>query len=187
MGVRVREKNGSWWVFIHYKGGRKAKKIGDRRAAQEVAWNLQPRLALGLTGFNSSDSPTLQEYATGWLRTYATVYTKPRTVEFYEAILRRHILPTLGELRLSEFSREKVRTLLADRAAAGLARGSLAGRCRAQGHLQPRNRRRQDGPEPCSPAGALLPRPDGEEGSTCGGLHRAGAGADSGDCRARVS
>ncbi len=127
MGVRVRKKDGSWWVFIHHKGNRKAKKVGDRRAAQEVAWKLQPRLALGLTGFNSSDSPTFREYATGWLRTYATVYTKPRTVEFYEAILRRHILPTLGELRLSEFSREKVRTLLADRAAAGLARGSLAG------------------------------------------------------------
>lgn len=73
MGVRVREKDGSWWVFIHHKGKRKAKKVGDRRAAEEVARKLQARFALGLTGFDSSDSPTLREYATAWLRTYATV------------------------------------------------------------------------------------------------------------------
>ncbi len=45
MGVRVRQKDGSWWVFIHHQGKRKAKKIGDRKAALEVKRKIEERLA----------------------------------------------------------------------------------------------------------------------------------------------
>ncbi len=108
MGVRVRQKDGSWWIFIHHKRKRWAKKIGGKKAAEETARHLSARLTLGLHARNASDSPTLQEYATEWLRTYLPVYTKPRTAEFYEGMLRRHILPTLGSIRLSELSRRDV-------------------------------------------------------------------------------
>jgi integrase len=127
MGVRVRQKDGSWWVFIHHNRKRKAKKVGERKAAEEVARLLRARLTLGLDAPNGSNSPTLQEYAPEWLRTYSTVHTKPRTVEFYEGMLRRHILPTLGSMRLGEVSRRDVQALIADRAAGGLARNTLTG------------------------------------------------------------
>ena len=35
MGVRVRQKDSTWWVFINHQGMRKAKKIGDRKTALE--------------------------------------------------------------------------------------------------------------------------------------------------------
>ena len=49
MGVKVREKpknSGVWWVFINHQGRRKAKKIGNKRAADEVAKKIEAKLAL---------------------------------------------------------------------------------------------------------------------------------------------
>jgi integrase len=51
MGVKVRERNGAWWLFIDHKGKRKAKRVGvgreGARAAKAAAEKIQARLALG--------------------------------------------------------------------------------------------------------------------------------------------
>ena len=128
MGVRAKEKeNGKWKVNICHKGSRRQVTVSDRKTALEFKRKIEARLALGLISLDASDVPTFREYATEWLRTYVSVHCKERTVEFYETVIRLHLLPTLGGLRLSDLSRERVRTLVADRAAAGLARGTLAG------------------------------------------------------------
>ena len=36
MSVKVRKRNNAWWVFINYRGRRKAKKVGTREAAEKV-------------------------------------------------------------------------------------------------------------------------------------------------------
>ncbi len=129
MGVQVRKRKGKagWWVFVNHNGKRKARKFDDRTIALEFKRRLEAQFALGQTGFTRSNSSTFKEYAAEWLRTYARVHCKERTVEFYETLLRRHILPSLGELRLSDLSRARLRTLVAERAATGLKRGTLAG------------------------------------------------------------
>lgn len=127
MGVRVRQKDGSWWIFIQHQGKRKAKKIGDKKTAEAVAKQLSARLALGVEALRQPESPTVAEYAREWLNTYAAVYTKPRTAEFYETMLRLHVIPTLGSSRLAELSRKDVQKLIADRAALGLAKNTLQG------------------------------------------------------------
>ncbi len=128
MGVRIEQtRNGKWRIKICHKRRRKQHTVSDRKTAFELVRRLEMQLALGDVGIGNPDSPTLQEYAAVWLRTHAMVYTKPRTVEYYQTMLRRHIVPTLGGLRLSELSRERVKALVADRAASGLARGTLDG------------------------------------------------------------
>jgi integrase len=127
MGVRVREKDGSFWIFINHKRKRKAKKIGEKKVAEEVARRLRARLTLGLEPLNGSESPTVREYATQWLKTYVAVYTKPRTAEWYEGMLRGHILPALGRIQLGELSRRDVQAFVANRAELGLARNTLKG------------------------------------------------------------
>jgi integrase len=50
MGVKVRQKDGKWYVFINHNGQRKAKCVGDRRAAEEVRRKLEAKLTLGEFG-----------------------------------------------------------------------------------------------------------------------------------------
>jgi hypothetical protein len=47
MGVKARQKDGKWYVFINYHGQRKAKCVGDsKRAADEVKRKLEAKLTL---------------------------------------------------------------------------------------------------------------------------------------------
>jgi predicted nucleotidyltransferase len=51
MGVKIRKKNGKWYVYLNYHGKRKAKCVGvSRQVAEEVRRKLEARLALGDTG-----------------------------------------------------------------------------------------------------------------------------------------
>jgi len=58
MGVSVRKKDGSWYVFVNHNGHRKAKKIGDSRvAAVQVKKALEAKLSLGDIGFRTRGAP----------------------------------------------------------------------------------------------------------------------------------
>ena len=68
MGVTIRKRRGRWYIFVTYRGRRKAKCVGTRQAAEEVRRQLQARLALGDLGFlHSGDAeiPTFEHYAKG--------------------------------------------------------------------------------------------------------------------------
>ncbi len=134
MGVRVRERDGAWWVFINHQGKRKAKRIGvgepGKKAAKAVAEKVQAKLALGDFGIlkDAPKSVTFAEYAEKWLKVYAHVHCKPSTVEEYEKRVRLHLNPTFGAVVLHEISREKIKTFLVERMGAGNTRrkgGSL--------------------------------------------------------------
>jgi integrase len=124
MGVRVRFWKGAWWVFVTYHGVRKAKRVGDRRAAETVASTLRARLQLGDLSVLEPARPllTFQAYAEGWLESYAVPHTKPRTQEIYRLLCRLHLFPTLGATPLSEITRDKVRALFAEKVAGGMKR-----------------------------------------------------------------
>ena len=68
-------------------------------------------------------APTLAKYAERWLKLCASL--KPGTQEGYEQKLRKHILPTLGQRRLKDLTRGDVRSLLAEKLQAGLARDTV--------------------------------------------------------------
>ena len=46
MGVRIRQKDGKWYVFINHHGRRKAKCVGDKRAAEAAKRKLEAKLTL---------------------------------------------------------------------------------------------------------------------------------------------
>jgi hypothetical protein len=41
MGVKIKKKGRQWYVFINYKGRRKAKKVGSREAARKLKGKLR--------------------------------------------------------------------------------------------------------------------------------------------------
>lgn len=49
MAVKVKQRNGKWWIFIDHKGKRKAKCVGSKRAAEEVASQVAVRLGCKAT------------------------------------------------------------------------------------------------------------------------------------------
>ena len=123
MGVKVRERNGAWWIFINHHGQRKARRIGvgasGKKAAQQVAQQIQARLALGQTAFDrQSAGVTLEAYTETFLQRIEHT-RKPSTHESYHQTMTHNILPMLGTLDLHTVTREKVKAL----ALAGLQKG----------------------------------------------------------------
>ena len=67
---------------------------------------------------------TLKGYAERWLSA-ATTELKPRTVQSYAQLLNLHILPVLGDFKLSEITRPRVKTLLAAKRSSGLSKNTV--------------------------------------------------------------
>ncbi len=115
MGVKVRERNGAWWIFIDHRGKRKAKRIGTgasgKKAAHQVAQQIQARLALGQSAFDSHTAGvTIDSFAKTFLRRIEQT-RKHTTYADYRKMLDRDILPVLRGLDLRGITREKVKDL----------------------------------------------------------------------------
>ena len=117
MSVKIRKKGGKWYVFVHYQGRRKAKCVGTRAAAEQVKRTLEARLALGDLGFlqtGNLETPTFEKYSTQWLKNYVDVERKASTYRSYEQLLRLHVKPRFGNMKLTDISRDAVRQFLGE-------------------------------------------------------------------------
>ena len=127
MGVTVKFHKGAWWIFINHRGRRRAKKIGDRDTAIQVAKQIRQRLAEGDLNLLASESgPTLNTYATNWLQD-GEAGRKESTHRFYSFNLTLHILPVLGEKVVSAITRANCRALMTACRAKGLKPASMRG------------------------------------------------------------
>jgi len=110
MGVRVRERppgSGRWWVFVTHHGKRKAKSVGDRKTALEVARKIEAKLTLGDFKIEKPERQMRPSRSTArkWLALIGDM-RKETTYERYENILRLHLNPKIGSKRLDEITRE---------------------------------------------------------------------------------
>ncbi len=123
MAVNVRYWKRAWWVFINHQGIRKAKRVGvgesGKKAAKQVAQQIQARLVLGQAAFDSHKTGvTFDSYSETFLQRIQHT-RKPSTHEAYQQTLTRNIKPMIGKLALHAVTREKVKAL----AMAGLEKG----------------------------------------------------------------
>src|SRR5690242_5299077 len=116
MGVKVRKRNGKWYVFMNYHGRRKAKCVGtSRQLAEKVKGQVEAQLALGDLGILAQQPDlTFENYSQRWLKQYAEVNLKPSTVSSYAQLLRLYVLPRFGQLRITAIKRDEVKEFLAD-------------------------------------------------------------------------
>jgi integrase len=114
--------------MIHHGGRRKKKRIGrDRETAERVARAVREKLLRGDLDLEpATDEQTLKAYAATWLTTMAGTL-KASTADFYDAHLRRHILPALGTRPVSSLRRADCRDLVASCRAKGLAATTVRG------------------------------------------------------------
>ena len=127
MSVKIRKRNGVWWLYINYHGRRKAKKVGSLKAAELAKTTIEARLTLGDFGvLEERVEPTFAEYAECWLSQHAEIQCKPSTVTRYREILRLYLLPAFGTVRLGQITRAMVKEFLSEKASGGrLSRSSL--------------------------------------------------------------
>ena len=65
-------------MFVSHNGKRTSKKVGDRKAAEEVASKIRAKLNLGEFGFEEKRKrsiPTFKVYAEGFMETYSVTLT----------------------------------------------------------------------------------------------------------------
>ena len=132
MGVIVRQKvegkGNPWWVFIAYNGKRTSRMVGGKTAAENVANKIQAKLQLGEFMFEKQEKgsdPTFKEYADSWIKTTAPANCKGSTVSSYDDLLRLHILPVFGSLKLTEINRGKLKDFFAGKILEGYAKSSV--------------------------------------------------------------
>ena len=130
--MKVREKRkGSrvWWLFIDYQGRRKARRVGDRKAAELAAIKIRARLAEGdatvLAPAPASSVPTLAEYSERWLTEAIAPHRKPRTEDYYRKILDHHLLPAFGKLSLTQIKPAQIRSFIAQKLNAKASRNTV--------------------------------------------------------------
>jgi integrase len=127
MGVRVRQKEGKWYVFINHRGRRKAKCVGDKRAAEEVKRKIEAKLTLGDFKLNEPPPlPTFGDYTECWLGTYAQIHCRETTADNYRRLLRHHVLPLIGATQFDRVTRENIKAIIAAMVRKGLSKSTIA-------------------------------------------------------------
>ncbi len=114
MGVLVKERDGAWWVFINHQGQRKARKVGDKEAADAVATKVRAALATGALQLARPDVPRFKEYAEAWIRQHRQLASiKESTAEEYAKMLRLRLVPAFGKEPLTAITRPVVKAFVA--------------------------------------------------------------------------
>ena len=123
-GTIYRRKDGRWCAVVNLgweNGGRKRKYLyGETRA--EVAAALVKTLRDKAQGLPVVvERQTVGQFLERWLDDSARVSTRPRTFERYVQLVRLHIVPTLGPVRLEKLAPSDVQRLLNEKLGQGLS------------------------------------------------------------------
>jgi len=101
---------------------------GTKKEAEKRLSDVLHQLDTGT--FMKPGKTTLGEFLERWLKDYAWTNLAPRTAEGYEHIIRRHLLPSLGNITLTQLKPEHLQRYYSEKLSEG--------RCDGKGALSPR-------------------------------------------------
>jgi integrase len=90
-----------------------------KAAAVAKASEYRKRRAAGIT---AEPDQTVEAFLTGWIDYVVTARVKPITVDNYEQVVRLHLIPALGRVKLRSLTPEHVDAFLKAKADSGLSR-----------------------------------------------------------------
>jgi hypothetical protein len=123
-GTIFKRGDGRWCATISLgkEDGRRKPRSFYGRTAAEVQEQLLKARADHAKGFVvAGEKQTVAQFLTAWLDSTARVSTRARTSERYAELIRLHIVPTLGDVRLEKLTPQHVQSLLNAKSAAGLS------------------------------------------------------------------
>jgi integrase len=126
VGVKIRERDGCWWLFIDHQGHRKAKKVGTGRKAKQLAEaaavRIQARLLDGDLGVftEAPPVPTFAEAAREWLEHYPALNAVSLTsMENRRSFIVTHLLPFFGAMPINMISTSTIEAFIEAKRAVG--------------------------------------------------------------------
>jgi len=126
-GSITRRKGGGWCAqyTVYTSEGRKRRTLYGR-TRQQVAAKLSKALADRESGLTfDAGSLTVGEYLDRWLSHSVQDSVRQKTYERYESIVRVHLSPALGRIKLKTLTPEHVRSLYREKLDSGLAPRSV--------------------------------------------------------------
>lgn len=120
-GSIFRRKDGRWCAQLDlgWHNGRRARKTIYRATAAEVQAALLKARADHAAGLPVAvERQTVGQFLMRWLEAVKPSI-RPRTYQSYEILVRLHILPELGQVRLDKLSPQHVQVVLAHKSASG--------------------------------------------------------------------
>lgn len=122
-GSLFQRADGRWCgqINLGWQGGRRVRKYFYGSSAEQARDALLKARADHAAGFPIAiERQTVGQFLERWLET-VKASIRPRTFQSYEILVRRHITPELGSLRLDKLSAQHVQTLLSRESASGLS------------------------------------------------------------------
>ena len=119
---KINRKDGSTYIYKGWQGevllgyhddGKRKRKTVYGKTQGEVIKKIAEVRGEVADGTYAETDLTLKSYLERWLKEKER-QVRPRTVEFYRDLVRRHIIPNLGRVRLANLTPLQVQTLVGD-------------------------------------------------------------------------
>jgi integrase len=120
----IRKRRGTWVVDYRDSAGVRRWVTCETRRAAEAILEEKLRESRQPSRPAVDVNITLADYAAQW-RQVIEASIKPRTRASYEQILRLHIVPAFGAVKVRQLQKGRVKAFLAEKLASGLARNSV--------------------------------------------------------------
>jgi integrase len=123
-GSLYKRKDGRWVAAITmgYSNGRRQRKTAVATSKMEAKKRLAELQHRAEQGLSLDPDPTLADYLDRWLDESARRKVRPRTFAGYLGIVRGHLTPALGRIRLTKLRPADVEACLSRAADSGLSR-----------------------------------------------------------------
>lgn len=123
-GSIFQRSNGLWVAQINLPSGkRKVKYSRNQKAVRE--WLLSQRDALKRGMLVEADKITVSDFIDRYMSDVAAHTLRPKTFESYEYIVRLHIKPEIGNVRLSQLKPDQLQALYTLKLNQGLSRRTV--------------------------------------------------------------
>lgn len=123
-GTIYQRKDGMWcssFSLPTHDGGRRRRVVYAKTEAAVRAKLIAEKRRLAKSGDIPTGSPTLTTWLNRWYQDVAVRKVRPKTAATYRSIIDRHIIPSIGKVRLDRLTIQHVSKLAADINAKGLS------------------------------------------------------------------
>lgn len=118
-GTIFQEKSGLWVAEIYHDGKKRRKRSKSQKVVRD--WLLVQREAIQKGLWVDDNRITVGQFLDRYYNDIATHTLRPKTLVSYESIIRLHLKPDLGELRLTQLTPAHLQNLYSKKLNSGLS------------------------------------------------------------------